>query len=230
MPYSSPHVLIVFAGALPGGEQWSIGFRTVSASPPADSLQTLADWYAEVFRIAWGSTGTNFALLNSTQVTMTTCTVRSIDTAGHTIAVAVGVPSGPVQGTNTAPFLPNQDALVVSLLTARAGRSFRGRVYLPCLNATLLATGRVDPASTRNVALGFVQQLIEGLNGANGFPLPGRPVPAAFFRVAIQSTTSGQPAAPVINVKCGDVMDTQRRRRDKLVEAYNTLPVPTPSG
>lgn len=228
LPYPAAHLLINFVGKLPGGEEWSIGFRTEAASPPLDQIQIYANYAAQIFEKFWNQ-DLSPKVDNPIQVTMDTCTVRAIDVNGKTTAQAVGLPLAPVTGALGAPTMPNQCALVVSLLTARSGRSYRGRVYLPILGAGVLSpAGRLDPAGAAVYhALTFVGYLIASLNGQIFAPAVTAPQPVTFFHIAIQSRASGQPGAPVTSIKVGDVIDTQRRRRDKLVENYRNEILPT---
>jgi len=219
MPYTVQHLLINFHGAMPGGEIWSVGFRTQAAAPDLTALQPYADYAADAWRVI-ASGGGSFDAMNPIQVTFVGCTVRLIGVDGKTVAQAEGLPTAPSSGSNSAPGLPNQCAITVSLLTARAGRSYRGRVYLPALTVGALSTtGRLS-ADVQGFAVDFVHAMIGALNGT--FTPTGvvPPVPATRYRIAIESKTSGQPPAPVTLVRCGDVIDTQRRRRDKLSETY----------
>lgn len=221
MAYLDPHLLVNYHGKMPGGEIWSIGFRTIASSPSVADLAIYATYAANQFEVLW-NTSSSPKSFNPAAVTMEGCTVRKIDTAGRTISQAEGLPVAPVVGGLTTPTMPNQCTLVASLTTASAGRSFRGRVYLPCLDAgALTAAGRLDPASNVVVnASDFVTGLIAGLNGGTTSPPVTAPLPATRWAIAIQSKVSGVIAAPVTHVKVGDVIDTQRRRRDKLVENY----------
>lgn len=149
-------------------------------------------------------------------------TVRSIGTDGKTIQQAEVTPTTPDQGVLTSQVLPDQCALVVSLLTARTGRSFRGRTYLPITSAGALTNGKMDPTGTSAQAANFMANLIKGLgNSTTTVPTPTSTQLAGAPHIAIQSATSGQVGAPVIAVRAGDVIDTQRRRRNKIVETYS---------
>lgn len=227
MPYSSAHLLINYHGELPGGEEWSVGFRTIAAQPDPSELQTYAQYAADCWQIS-ANIANGFNAMNPVGVTMTGCTVRQIDINGKTVTVAEAAPQAPSGGTVANPQCPNQTAVTVSLLTAKAGRSYRGRVYLPVLApGTLTSFGRISGGDVTFLGQ-FMTALTGLLVGVAGVVNPPAVAPAALFRLAVQSKTSGQPAAPITSCKIGDVMDTQRRRRDKLIEAYTTFPVPPP--
>ena len=101
-------------------------------------------------------------------------------------------------------------ATTISLITAVANRHGRGRFYLPPLAAAVLAAGRLSPttvSSLQTAATSFFDSLVTG-----GL------TPVVRNRIGHVST-------PVTEARVGDVIDTQRRRRNKLVEAYTVIPV-----
>ena len=222
MAYSSAHVLYQWGGAMPGGEQWSIGLRTAGFTPTLADLTILGTFASAWWTQLWALSASP-RVFNVAGVTRDYCTVRSINADGTTNQQVTVNPTTPDVGVLSNQNLPDQCALVVSLLTARSGRSFRGRSYLPITGAGALIAGKVDPSNVATPAVQFMQALILGLNGSSVVvPTPTSTQLTGAPRIAIQSKTSGQPAAPVNTVRVGDVIDTQRRRRDKLVETYIT--------
>lgn len=87
--------------------------------------QALADNLDTMIKAALTSSGL-VPLLHST-VTLNQVTVRSLVSAG--LAEWAGAGAG-VAGTGTGDRMPNSVASIVSLKTARAGKSYRGRVYI----------------------------------------------------------------------------------------------------
>ncbi len=106
--------------------------------------------------------------------------------------------------------LPNQIALVVSLLTGFSrGPAHRGRVYLPMPTMVVGGDGRIDPGEVSVVKTAF-NTLLTDLNAID-----------AGFKVAVMSRKAGAAIGRnVTGVEIGRVLDTQRRRRNKLAEAY----------
>lgn len=103
-----------------------------------------------------------------------------------------------------------QTALVISSLTGRAGRSYRGRSYWPAAGAAVsTSTGRLSSPANSGVATDFKALVQMIASHAPGSP---KPVPAVYSGKASVVT-------PVTQYEVGNVLDTQRRRRDKLVEA-----------
>jgi hypothetical protein len=92
----------------------------------------------------------------STTVALASVGTRDISSANNVEFIDTGAPVAGVGGTG---LLPLQVAYCVTLRTARAGKSFRGRVYLPGFQTSANdATGHVV-AGNRDVAVGFVDAI-----------------------------------------------------------------------
>lgn len=115
--------------------------------------------------------------------------------------------------------MPPQSAIVTSLRTDVPGGSGRGRIYWPNLAGTLGTDGRMLAANITT----FLTDMKAYLTGirtdlATAFPTIG-------FDLAIRSrTTSSTPH--VTRLQVGNVVDTQRRRRDTLPENYQATTFP----
>lgn len=134
------------------------------------------------------------------EVDMATGVVLSAVTAGTAYA-----------GTAVGGAIPPQCAEVITLRTARAGRSYTGRMYLPSFAGTSLATnGRISAPDYANAAESMAAALLEyvGAGPSND--------------VVVYSRTLHD-INVVTAIDCGDVFDTQRRRRDKLVEVRHSV-------
>lgn len=125
---------------------------------------------------------------------------------------AVGGPSGANQ--------PPQSAAVISLRTDTPGASGRGRLYWPAMGAALDSTnGRLSSSQlasfltdSKNYLLGIRSDL------AAAFPAIG-------FDLAVRSRTT-KTTPHVTRLQVGNVVDTQRRRRDNLPESYSAVSFP----
>jgi hypothetical protein len=106
--------------------------------------------------------------------------------------------------------LPPQNAVVVSLRTALPTRAGRGRFYLPGPVVTTLDAG-VLTAGNVTIIVNAAADLIGDMNDAGA-------------TVEIYHRTSKTGTA-VTSFDVGNVLDTQRRRRDKLVETRHSLSV-----
>lgn len=114
------------------------------------------------------------------------------------------------------PAMPLQTAMVLSLRTGRAGRSYRGRLYWPAQGASVMSGGRFS-SSDHTGAVADVVLMLQAF--ADAWPATGAIVPVIV-------SASQNAVTPVTSVQVGDVPDTQRRRRDALVENYVTEDYP----
>lgn len=220
MAYATEHLAYTFEGGLPGGELWTITLRTVSAVVDDTEAAGAALGARNAFNTMWNATG-SFDVFNPPTVNFHKVTCRSVSAAGVTTAQGEYVQSTPTPGIASVQTAPNQSALVVTLQTARPGRTGRGRVYMPFLapqfgvNTDRLAAGLADP-----LAFHFAQ-FITDLGQIDG----GDPAVFGPFPIAVQSTVNMAAPPMVTSVRVGDVIDTQRRRRNKVIEAYSTAAV-----
>ena len=107
-------------------------------------------------------------------------------------------------GTGSGAALPPQTAICVSLTTASPTRFGRGRFFLPAPIVTESTVGRINSTAQGQVlaaAVGMLQSM-----AGDGYPV------VIFHKGSLTTTV-------VTGVNVGDVFDTIRRRRDKLVEA-----------
>ena len=131
---------------------------------------------------------------------------------GGSHATAIATSAITVAGTGTGNVLSPQDSLVVSLRTAQAGRSNRGRMYLPWINDSLDATHH----QTTSAKLVTINNGIKAwLNALTTAVI----TPAGNGVFAVIANSLGQ--APTVTTLVTDsLIDTQRRRRNKLVAQF----------
>lgn len=212
------YVRVGILGQTTGGEVWSINPTFDPSGEFGSSVdQTALD--AAATAIAALSPGTQLLARLSTllQITGSRVEVRDDATDGL-IAIANGVRGSALSGTGTV-LMPPQCATVYSLRTNTPGASGRGRFYWPCLGAGITSTGRLaggtlatDLTSMKAYMLAIRDAL------ATAFPTIG-------FNLAVRSRLT-KTTPHVVRMQVGDVIDTQRRRRDKFPEGYQTTPVP----
>lgn len=106
-------------------------------------------------------------------------------------------------GTNANPCLPFQCAPVVSLRTALATKAGRGRFYAPSPAVDQQAAGRLI-TTAQTALLNSTAAMFAALTGAG---LTG----VLYSRTAHTTQV-------ITSTDVGDVIDTQRRRRNKLIE------------
>lgn len=223
-----PHLLLQFGGRLFDTEEWSCSFRMLLGSPDVtigpttgvmnawardnieDMASDLAGWHEDP-----GTYNSTAARLDYVKCNAIAENGRYADD-GNTILFEFGGTDAP-QGTGQPG--PPQASLCVSLLTGVSrGRASRGRIYPPTGAQNYNgSTGRVTGTATS----GLVASTTTLLNNLANMPGPDLLSP----RVVVASEL-GQPG-PVRNVTrvaVGDVMDTQRRRRESLPETYTVGP------
>jgi hypothetical protein len=113
-------------------------------------------------------------------------------------------------GTDATGPVPPQCCVVVSLRTAVFNKSGRGRFYLPAISTDKLTAGRITGTVVTQIVTAS-QKMIQSLNGAG-------------YTVCVYHR-GPRTHDNVVTINVGDVMDTQRRRRDKLVEVRTSLSV-----
>lgn len=114
---------------------------------------------AETIRTALtsGAAWTNFANLIVPTCALASVTLRSVHEANQPMVQSTGAAA---TGTSSSTALPSEVALCVTLRTALAGRSNRGRMFLPGYGANMVDTGNVVLAGavtgTQTWAAGFI--------------------------------------------------------------------------
>jgi len=208
-PFNIAHLYLQWGGTLPGGDEWSCGMRMQPVGQGvATNSQTRLDAAAAAVEKFHGTSTSEI----SPRCKLTFTKLNAIGVDGKYIAnttlehVHANVPGTGLDSRT----LPNQIALVVSLLTGFSrGPAHRGRVYLPMPTMVVGGDGRIDPGEVSVVKTAF-NTLLTDLNAID-----------AGFKVAVMSRKAGAAIGRnVTGVEIGRVLDTQRRRRNKLAEAY----------
>lgn len=180
-------------GTFPG-EVWSFGLHTLG-NLTVSAAETA--WATAVGGF-WTSAGPLFA----NEVVATGTTTAELDQATGKQITRVETGSSLI-GSAASESLPYQCAPAVSFRTNLATRAGRGRFYAPSLAVEFVAAGKMT--STAQTAL---------LDGAEAMV---NSLTAAGLTTVLYGRTS-HATQEVTRVDVGDVIDTQRRRRNKLVE------------
>lgn len=208
-------VRVSIIGAMPGGEVWSVNPTFFLLGEPVEVTATECLAIATAVNALTIPTGIR-ALMNS-QTTVTGTRVEARDRNGILEAQGEVTRATPAAGTGIAAH-PYQTSSVTSLRSAFPGGRGRGRLYWPATGATLLATNlRIDPT--------VVGQAVAGVRTHLG-AISGAVAASAGSNVLAVWSRAGTAFHTVVAIRQGDVADTQRRRRDALVETYNELPFP----
>lgn len=221
-----PHVLIQFGGTLFDSETWSCGIRihdgVVEDWDPStindNNESVLEDFFTDVAAYV-SNADSGF----SNEAVLTYVKANAIGPDGNysqadrTVAYYAG-PGDTVPGGAAATYA--QLALVVSLRGDRdRGRASRGRYYIPAGSLGVDTNGRI-PQAQCEASADAAATFLGNVNNFPGFDLPWGPS----VHVMSALGTPG-PVMKVDRVEVGNVMDTQRRRRNQLPETYSTAPV-----
>ena len=150
---------------------------------------------------------------SSFHLTKVTCYVYLSSTGGATYVGEYS--STPNPGTSSAAALPLQVGLVLTLRTGSAGRSFRGRMYLPINNLSLDAGHEAPVAALADLCTSWATAFSDWNTGGTG------------TEVCVISTQRGV-ATPVTSVTMDSRMDVQRRRANRQAITATTANAVTP--
>lgn len=185
----------VVQGSYPG-EIWTFGIHTEGTASLAAAQTAWMDGLTAFFSAAYLAT-------LCTDVEVTSAYTVELDVTTGSQLSKIEDPRTEA-GTSTATCLPFQCTPVVSLRTAFATRSGRGRFYAPSPAVDQVAVGRLAAASQTTLADSALA-MFQTLQGA------------ALDPVILSRATMVR--TPITSLDVGDVIDTQRRRRNKLIEA-----------
>lgn len=188
-------------GHLEGGEVFNF---TQHYSGTTGQAATGAAELADAVTLLWSGTNSpagNITALYPASIGVDGVTFDELDSSG--LNVQQGRASLALVGTGTDEPLPPQCAVVVSLRSNTPTRSGRGRFYLPSPVTTTVIDQRLDSAAQGDILNGALAML----NHMKGLGL----TPVVYHRFDPTVTA-------VVTIDVGDVFDTQRRRRNKLVE------------
>lgn len=151
----------------------------------------------------------------SSTTTLTFIKLSPINASGAVIGgrTCLSEANTSLTGAQTGNRLPPQLSVGVSWQTPVIGRRGRGRIYLPSnASSQLTSAGRLDTTpqgNSRDQAI----TLLEGLAYAATGPSDAH----------VKPIVTGDPWTDygvITSVRVGDILDTQRRRRDQLAEVY----------
>jgi hypothetical protein len=142
------------------------------------------------------------------------CRLYVIGTDGHSTYDTAISEGTPVQAASARAYgHPWQDSLVATLVSGTRGKGRFGRIYLPPQTYGMNADGTIVSADVASI-FGRTQTLLTNLS-----ELPGVDVG---WKLAIAGKTGTGTLRTVDQLRMGHVVDTQRRRRRSLPEAYTT--------
>lgn len=197
-----------------GTEEWSTGFhiggQSADVEPPTEEG-------CAVIAAAWKTFFQTTAVSISNKWQTTGVKLATLDTDGSSYGneQAYFYESTPYSGTGNIHW-PAQIALVATLTSeVPRGLASKGRMYLPGVASSLTDSGKLASTTVSSVATAL-KAFFDDINSS--IEMPGV--------VTIASKGSKPPlvGAPITRtatgLRIGDVPDTQRRRRNQLVEVY----------
>lgn len=199
------------------GEVWSVGSAWTVAGTTfttADLTEIATNYGVAIAAMTGNQLITQLSSagkINKIRVEQRNITNESLVAAGeYTLPV-------PKAGTSNL-LLPLQTSMVVSLLTATPGRSYRGRMYWPCWQNAPTPTGEFATA-TITAALAGQAQLM------NAFKTACTSADPSFVAILVVRSVLLHLSTTVTRYGLGSVPDTQRKRRDNATEIYTEAPV-----
>lgn len=205
---------VIFEGSLGvNSEQWSTGIvfqdPGLGQGEPDDAV--MLDWANNLHGDFVTMVSTTLRTALSSSGTIDRVRIEYYNGAGGLTSVVEST-SSPVAGLTIAD-QPYSSACVLSLSTGLSGSRRRGRMYWPALAAAVDANGKfTGTTSATNFAIS-AKELIDLIGSSYGGALNLEP--GVYSGVLDDVTT-------VTAVRVGSIPDTQRRRRDNLVETYAT--------
>ena len=219
------HARLRLGGALYGDASWSIGINIGSgqngdpfANLSGDINQALDAWRDNVKGLNGGAILPGVVRgLMSAQANIQYVRCSRVGTDGKETNVSLVELGSAAAGTGSS-YQDAQTACVFSLLTGRPGASYRGRVYLPALGATL-SLGRLPESQPAQLATGLAGWLKDVTLATLDFGGVGSTHPV------VVSTTRGV-LTQITSVRVGNRLDSQRRRAEGQEEVYGVAAVP----
>lgn len=209
---------VTISGTMFGGaEIWSTGFwlgeENAAADPPTQAA-------ANAILGLWGTLFETFGNKFSNSFVTSQVKMATILEEGVTLSnsVVYAYPGGLMDGGDPNHRLPAQCSVVVSLLSDRPrGLASKGRMYLPGFSGEIQGNGKISDNDHGNLATG-VEAFFNGVRAHVDITNP--PILVAKGTGAVPALTAQNDY--IERIKVGNVVDTQRRRRNGLVETYLT--------
>lgn len=198
-------------------DTWQTGARFYSPTewgsniPGLPSLSDLSTFYTNVLGPKFSSSDMPI----SSKCRLLWCKVALLRPDGKYYADAVAYEGAGMMGYGSTYALAPQDSVVVSLWSgSRLGTGNHGRMYLPWASAALDTTGHITSPATSTVC-GAMKIVLNGMQTV----LRAQQDASDATLCIVPSNRSASPK-PVNYIRVGNVVDTQRRRRNRIQETY----------
>lgn len=208
-------VRISIEGLLPNGEVWSVNPCYQIADSGADNTFTEVNSIAAAIAGLTIPTGVRGMYNSNTSINSIRVETRKYNGTLELLAEAA-VPAV-VFGSGSASH-PFQTSMVTSLRTEFPGARGRGRLYWPATGVPILASTLRPATSEVTAALTGVKSYLSAIQTAINAQIP-------VINLVVWSRVGGT-SHQVTRLLQGDILDTQRRRRDSLAETYQAVAYP----
>lgn len=121
-------------------------------------------------------------------------------------------------GNGSSNLLPPQIAVVAGHRTLQTGKKGKGRVYRPAIDANSVTAGGLLASDAQTAILNSEVATLEALSINDAPDMVVRP--AVISRTGSGGSGTLSLYSTISSVRVGNVMDTQRRRRNQLTETY----------
>lgn len=218
MAYLQPFTSVTMNGTTAGGNEiWSAGFHLDSEDAPV----TGAEWVDLIDEVGFAIAellGTMYESANlqtPADTFMTSVKFANIGIDGKYLQEAVEFPLS-AQGSLNSGYAP-QVALVTTLQSSKFKDPGKyNRFYLPIAMGGVGGTWRLA-GGNQTAYLDTVADTMDAINAELTAATTNNTV-----RVSVVSSSGTGFSSPAIALRLGQILDTQRRRRNKLPEAYAT--------
>lgn len=214
MPYPNKFYKVILHGTMYGSEIWQMGFNLGKVG--ADAFTDGNDWAGmlDAFKNdLWADTTTGGRLIsNNYQLVGIKASLIGLNGKVEGDPTYIDYPT-PVNGAGSG-YTPPQIAVVISTSSDTSrGIATKGRMYLPGFANNVGPTGHLSSSD-----MGYLATRVQTwLNDTNGASLNNR-----IIHTSMGSKKPGSVPVPtarlVTGFNIGDVLDTQRRRRNAFVE------------
>lgn len=196
-----------FQGTLHGIEEFQHGMHWSTSDSTAGLASDLAAAWLTFLNDTtvntWWPTGVQWSQVNVSELGAT-------PSAPIVTSAQASIADG---GASADPGLPPQNTPCISLTTSTAGSRARGRMFLPAPDTTVLTTaGRLN-STFRGQIIAALDTFFATMSGN------------AASAVVVSAVGGVYTTYPVTTIRLGDVMDTQRRRRNAIAEVYSTASI-----
>jgi len=222
MAFDGDHVLLAWGGTLPGGEIFTNTLRMRDVNPIGFPDQVAIDgWLQGGFKDALATYWNAVKSLMGPNTKLVWMKANAVGTDGKYLESTTNLYTwgAPIAGT-LANDSATQLAVAVSTTTAAArGRAHKGRWFLPIGPLNLDGVAGTFAAATSTTIANASAAFCTSLNGTASV------LGVQQLRCAVMSNIGAGTHQDITGVKVGRVIDTQRRRRNKLVELGQTAAV-----